>query len=33
MNLVEQVEEGAEVENEDVGIESEDPYSFTLNEI
>lgn len=33
VNLVEQVEEGAKVENEDVGIESADPYSFTPNEI
>ena len=33
MNLVEQVEEKAELENEDVGIESVDPYSFTPNEI
>lgn len=34
MNLVEQVEERAEVENKDeVGVEGADPYSFTSNEI
>ena len=34
LNVVEQVEEGAEVENEDeVGVEGADPYSFTSNEI
>ena len=34
MNLVEQVEEKAKVENEDeVGVEGVDPYSFALNKI
>ena len=34
MNLVEQVEKEAEVENEnEVGVKGVDPYSFALNKI